>query len=75
MEVLPPPALSGGHPVVDRLHEPGVPSLNEVAGLWDLLDKWVDVVCAAEGRDGVARQSAQLGTVSQTVVSQRVAIS
>jgi hypothetical protein len=74
MESLPISALSGGHPIVDRLHRPGVPPLDELASSWELLDRWLDVVHAVEGRDSIARQSAQLGSVSQTAVSQRVTV-
>ena len=71
---LPPPALSGGHPVVDRLHQPGVPSLTELAELWDVLDRWIDVVRAVEGTDTVTRQVVRLGSATQTAVSQTAAV-
>jgi len=74
MESLPISALSGGHPIVDRLHRPGVPPLDELASSWELLDMWLDVVRAAEGTESVFRESTQLGSVSQTAVSQDVTV-
>jgi hypothetical protein len=74
MESLPISALSGGHPIVDRLHRPGVPPLDEFASSWELLDRWLDVVRAVEGTESVLRESTQLGSVNQTAVSQGVAV-
>jgi len=74
MESLPISALSGGHPIVDRLHRPGVPPLDELASSWELLDSWLDVVRAVEGTESVLRESTQLGSVNQTAVSQGVAV-
>jgi hypothetical protein len=68
MEVLPAKALSGDHPVTDKLHEPGVPSLSELGDSWDLLDRWYPVVKALAEKDLHTCHEGQLGSVKQASV-------
>jgi DNA-binding MarR family transcriptional regulator len=69
MEVLPAKALSGGHPVTDKLHEPGVPSLSELASSWDLVNRWCPVVKALAEKDLHTSHEGQLGSVEQASVA------
>jgi hypothetical protein len=69
MEVLPAKALSGGHPVTDKLHEPGVPSLSELGNSWDLLKRWCPVVKALAEKDLHTSHEGQLGSVEQASVA------
>ncbi len=68
VEALPVTALSGDHPVTDRLHEPGVPSLSDLANSWTLLERWCNVVRALDQRDLKISHQSQLGSVAQTAV-------
>lgn len=68
---LPLQALSDpDHPIVGRLHAPGVPDLDDLRADWLALDRWIRVVLGLAGVDPPgAVETARLGQVNQQALA------